>query len=159
MDHIGRNSQHPQSPTLIITELFRLMLECAQWKRRQSLHLFPCICWKVRALCLNNSKDPNLGTGINVLSSLIGLGSLDQFCDWPITYLWWKLSIHCKAFWNLKEQGTLFKEKVVFSFIKCNNKSHNLDFLGDAVDKNLPANAGNVGSIPDLGWFHMPWGI
>ena len=51
----------------------------------------------------------------------------------------------------LKEQGTLFKEKAVFGFIQCNNKSHNLDFLGDAVDKNLPANAGNMGSIPDPG--------
>ena len=23
--------------------------------------------------------------------------------------------------------------------------------------KNLPANAGDMGSIPDLGRFHMPW--
>ena len=32
------------------------------------------------------------------------------------------------------------------------------DFPGGAVNKNLPANAGNVGSIPGQGRFHMPWG-
>ena len=30
-------------------------------------------------------------------------------------------------------------------------------FLGDSVVKNLPANAGNVGSAPDLGSSHMLW--
>ena len=30
------------------------------------------------------------------------------------------------------------------------------DFPGDIVDGNLPANAGNMSSIPDPGWFHMP---
>ena len=29
-------------------------------------------------------------------------------------------------------------------------------FPGDSVVKNLPANAGDMGSIPDLGRFHMP---
>ena len=29
-----------------------------------------------------------------------------------------------------------------------------LDFLGSTVIKNLPANAGDMGSIPDLGRFH-----
>ena len=32
-----------------------------------------------------------------------------------------------------------------------------LDFPGDAVDKNPPANAGHTSSIPGLGRFHMPW--
>ena len=32
------------------------------------------------------------------------------------------------------------------------------DFPGDPVVKNLPANAGNTGSIPGLGRSHMPWG-
>ena len=31
-----------------------------------------------------------------------------------------------------------------------------LDFPGDPVVKNLPANAGNMGSIPAPGRFHMP---
>ena len=31
------------------------------------------------------------------------------------------------------------------------------DFPGGAVVKNLPANAGDSGSIPDLGRSHMPW--
>ena len=29
------------------------------------------------------------------------------------------------------------------------------DFPGDSVVKNLPANAGDMGSIPGLGRFHM----
>ena len=33
-----------------------------------------------------------------------------------------------------------------------------VDFSGGPVDKNSPANAGDVGSIPGLGRFHMPWG-
>ena len=31
------------------------------------------------------------------------------------------------------------------------------DFPGDAVVKNSPANAGDTGSSPRLGRFHMPW--
>ena len=31
-------------------------------------------------------------------------------------------------------------------------------FLGGPVVKNLPANAGDMGLIPGLGRFHMPWG-
>ena len=31
------------------------------------------------------------------------------------------------------------------------------DFPGDAVVKNLPANAGDMGSIPGPGRPHMPW--
>ena len=31
------------------------------------------------------------------------------------------------------------------------------DFPGSTVEKNLPANAGNTGSIPGPGRFHMPW--
>ena len=30
------------------------------------------------------------------------------------------------------------------------------NFPGGAVDKNLPANAGDTGSVPRLGGFHMP---
>jgi len=33
-----------------------------------------------------------------------------------------------------------------------------LDFPGGPVVKNLPANAGDTGSIPGPGKFHMPWG-
>ena len=32
-----------------------------------------------------------------------------------------------------------------------------LDFSGGAVDKNPPANAGDTGSVSDLGRFYMPW--
>ena len=34
-------------------------------------------------------------------------------------------------------------------------KIKNQDFPGGAVDKNLPANAGDPGSIPGLGRFHL----
>ena len=37
-------------------------------------------------------------------------------------------------------------------------KKINCDFLGDPVVKDLPANAGDAGSIPGLGRFHMPQG-
>ena len=33
------------------------------------------------------------------------------------------------------------------------------DFPGGTVVKNLPANAGHMGSIPGLGRFHVPQGI
>ena len=33
-----------------------------------------------------------------------------------------------------------------------------MDFSGGIVDKNPPANAGDMGSIPGLGRFHMPQG-
>ena len=32
----------------------------------------------------------------------------------------------------------------------------NRDFPGGAVDKNLPPNVGDMGSIPSLGRYHMP---
>ena len=33
-----------------------------------------------------------------------------------------------------------------------------MDFSGGIVDKNPPANAGDMGSIPGPGRFHMPQG-
>ena len=36
-----------------------------------------------------------------------------------------------------------------------NNKG--LDFPGGAVAKNLPANAGDMASVPGPGGSHMPW--
>ena len=39
---------------------------------------------------------------------------------------------------------------------KKNVKLNHGDFPGGAVDKNLPANAGDMGSIPGLGRFHIP---
>ena len=36
-------------------------------------------------------------------------------------------------------------------------KAKGLDFPGDAVVKNPPANAGDTGSSPGLGRFHMLW--
>ena len=39
--------------------------------------------------------------------------------------------------------------------MKIKFRNQHKDFLGGAGDKNLPADAGNTGSIPDLGRFHM----
>ena len=36
-------------------------------------------------------------------------------------------------------------------------ETHPWDFPGGAVVKNLPANAGDMGSIPGPGRSHMPW--
>ena len=33
-----------------------------------------------------------------------------------------------------------------------------VDFLGDSVVRNPPANAGDMGSVPALGRLHMLWG-
>ena len=37
-------------------------------------------------------------------------------------------------------------------------KEQRQDFPGGPVVKNLPANARDMGSIPGLERFHMPWG-
>ena len=39
---------------------------------------------------------------------------------------------------------------------KKNVKLNHGDFPGGAVDKNLPTNAGDMGSIPGLGRFNIP---
>ena len=38
------------------------------------------------------------------------------------------------------------------------SKPVELNFSGGTVDKNLPANAEDIGSIPGPGRFYMPWG-
>ena len=52
------------------------------------------------------------------------------------------------------------RRRKLFLFLKHhnNNKSKikNMDFPGGLVIKNLPANAGDTGSIPGPGRFHMP---
>ena len=44
-----------------------------------------------------------------------------------------------------------------FADIKVGIRILKLDFPGGTVVKNLPANAGDTGSIPGLGRSHMPW--
>ena len=39
-----------------------------------------------------------------------------------------------------------------------NSKLHDMDFPGGPVVKNPLASAGDMGSIPCLGGFHVPWG-
>jgi len=44
--------------------------------------------------------------------------------------------------------------KILAEWIK---RKHDLNFPGGAMDKNPPANAGDTGSIPGPGRFHMLW--
>ena len=46
---------------------------------------------------------------------------------------------------SVKDKAMSFPSKTVIA-----------DFPGGAVDRNPPANAGDMGSIPGLGRFHMP---
>ena len=61
---------------------------------------------------------------------------------------------HKPLFWRCLE-GENYS---LFSKHYNNNKSKtkNMDFPGGLVIKNLPANAGNTGSIPGPGRLHMP---
>ena len=47
----------------------------------------------------------------------------------------------------------------IFASSLSDSKVYSWDFPGGAVVKNLPANAGNMGSIPGLGRSHMPRSI
>jgi len=57
--------------------------------------------------------------------------------------------IHYKCKKKLKEEN-----KIIHRFTT--QRQSVLDFPGRAVDRNPPANARNVGSIPGLGGFQMP---
>ena len=50
-----------------------------------------------------------------------------------------------------KEDGVYTYNGILLSY----KKEQNRDFPGGAVAKNLPANAGDMGSIPGLGRSHM----
>ena len=50
---------------------------------------------------------------------------------------------------------TSFSDLLMMSLIGCIQQKG--DFPGGAVVKNLPANAGDMGSSPGLGRSHMPW--
>ena len=48
--------------------------------------------------------------------------------------------------------------KNTHSLTHTHTQTHIQDFPDGLAVKNLPVNAGDRGSIPDLGRFHMPWG-
>ena len=52
--------------------------------------------------------------------------------------------------WGCKESDT---SRIYLGLHKCSS----LDLPGCTVNKNPPANAGDMGSIPGPGRFHMPW--
>ena len=64
--------------------------------------------------------------------------------------------------WERRKEGLQEKCVCVCFVCACMCKSHPSSrkeraFPGGAVDKNLPANAGDTGSIPRLGRFQRPW--
>ena len=57
-----------------------------------------------------------------------------------------QLRSFCIIWWALHPRENFFR------------RDSKRDFFGDPVVKSLPANSGNMGSIPGLGRFHMSWG-
>ena len=53
-------------------------------------------------------------------------------------------------------QKQVFLKFIFLIFFSLKFKYSVRDFSGGAADKNLPANAGDAGSIPALGRFHVP---
>ena len=49
------------------------------------------------------------------------------------------------------------KRQIPYDITYMWNLKYGRDFLGGAVVKNPPANAGDTGSSPGLGRSHMPW--
>ena len=70
--------------------------------------------------------------------------------------LWMRLStffILAKVYWS--SQGKELKSCGIKRCVSL--RRGQLDFSGGTVNKNPPANAEDMGSIPSLGRFHMPW--
>ena len=110
-------------------------------------------------------QGPGLGNNILTLEKVI-LGSALKGLEEGVPY--WLLvrilSFHCRGLGLIPGQGTEMlqatrpKRKKVFL-----NRGYGLGgggrgrgFPGGSVVKNLPANAGDTGSIPSLGRSHMP---
>ena len=56
---------------------------------------------------------------------------------------------------KIKDRGLrLGKKEAMANSVE--SKKENVDFLNDPVVQSLPANAGNTGSNPGSGGFHMP---
>ena len=68
----------------------------------------------------------------------------------------WKKIFHANG--NQKKAGVaiFISDKIHFK-IKTVTRDKERNFLGGAVVRNPPANAGNTCSIPGLGRSHMPW--
>ena len=58
----------------------------------------------------------------------------------------------------LADSQPLWKNDIMLMFFHWFTNWHYGDFHFSTVDKNLPANARDMGSNPDLGRYHMPWG-
>ena len=72
--------------------------------------------------------------------------------DYSNTYwsmVWFTMNTFKIIFWYSDCQGCEFKN---FS-----SECRTWGFSGGSAVRNLPANAGDGGLIPDLGGFHMPW--
>ena len=56
-------------------------------------------------------------------------------------------TLHCLSVNDIRQEVLLHSKKLLF-----------WDFPGGTVNENSSANAGDTGSIPGPGRFHMPWG-
>ena len=66
----------------------------------------------------------------------------------------YKISVLSRRKWKSTSTSPSQKQKsFVYAFLKIKH----LDFPDGTVDRNPPANAGDRGSIPGLGRFHMLW--
>ena len=94
--------------------------------------IFNCLEYTCSSQQEVQSVTPSLNSGLalNFLWS-IECGQNDTVCFLTISLIW-----PCSIFFFL---------------------NYLLDFPGGTVDKSLSANAGDTGSIPDLGRFRMPW--
>ena len=59
---------------------------------------------------------------------------------------------HCRGVGSILSQGTKIPHAMWHG-----KKTNCRGVRGGSVEKNLPANAGDSGSIPDPGRSHMPW--
>ena len=59
--------------------------------------------------------------------------------------------------WSQEVNGKSLYHLSIFVFMEKCSKKKVLGFPHGSVVKNLPANAGDTGLIPDPGWFHMLW--
>ena len=67
---------------------------------------------------------------------------------------------HCHVWFTEGEENerlsNKFKKQDDQNWVRIRYKKRGEDFPGATVDKNLPANAGDMGSIPGPGRSHMP---
>ena len=130
--------------------------------------------WSPKLLCLTSSFDflPPWQCQVKELLSLVNPNNFSFPKSFTILYFAFNSKIHFELFkvWGLSLvsffctwmfncssticwQGNPSSIEILLHF--CEKGAE--DFPGGTVDRNLPANAGDMGSIPGPGRFHMTW--